>query len=47
MRVVKDLHWLHVASTSQFTAYHIDAQRGQPAMERWDSAGLSGHGGAR
>jgi len=33
MRVVKDLHWLHVASTSQFTAYHIDAQRGQPAME--------------
>jgi transposase len=33
MRVVKDLHWLHVASTPEFTAYHIDAQRGQPAME--------------
>ncbi len=33
MRVIKDLHWLHVASTPEFTAYHIDAQRGQPAME--------------
>jgi transposase len=33
MRVVKDLHWLHVASTPEFTAYHIDAQRGKPAME--------------
>lgn len=33
MRVVKDLGWLHVASTPELTAYHIDAQRGQPAME--------------
>lgn len=33
MRVVKDLHWLHVASTPEFTAYPMDAQRGQPAME--------------
>lgn len=32
MRVVKDLNWLHVASTPELTAYHIDAQRGQPAM---------------
>ena len=32
MRVVKDLNWLHVASTAELTAYHIDAHRGQPAM---------------
>jgi transposase len=27
------LNWLHVASTPELTAYHIDARRGQPAME--------------
>jgi transposase len=32
MRVVKDLNWLHVASTPDLTAYHLDAQRGQPLM---------------
>ena len=33
MRVAKALNWLHVASTPELTAYHIDARRGQPAME--------------
>jgi len=47
MRVVKDLNWLHVASTPELTAYHIDAQRGQPAMAAMGFAGLCGHGGTR
>ena len=27
-------HWLHVFSTAELTCYHIDRQRGSPAMER-------------
>lgn len=27
-------HWLHVFSTRELTCYHIDRQRGSPAMER-------------
>jgi len=33
MRVDKQLHWLHVASTDQVTCYEIHPQRGAPAME--------------
>lgn len=33
MRVIKELYWLHAASTDTLTAYHIDAQRGRPAMD--------------
>lgn len=29
----KSPHWLHVASTDKLTAYHIDSERGQAAME--------------
>jgi len=33
MRMNKQLHWLHVASTDQVTCYTIHPQRGAPAME--------------
>jgi len=33
IRVKKDRHWLHVASTDQLTCYHIDPKRGQTAMD--------------
>lgn len=33
LRVMKTLHWLHVASTPTLTVYHIDPKRGQPAMQ--------------
>ncbi len=33
IRVKKDRHWLHVASTEQITHYHIDPKRGQTAMD--------------
>lgn len=33
MRVNKQLHWLHVASTEQVTSYAIHPKRGAPAME--------------
>ncbi len=34
IRVKKDRHWLHVASTDQITHYHIDPNRGQLAMDK-------------
>ena len=33
MRVNKQLHWLHVASTDQATSYTIHPKRGAPAMQ--------------
>ncbi|MCF6210535.1 MAG: IS66 family transposase [Gammaproteobacteria bacterium] len=33
IRLKKNLNWLHVASTQQLTCYHIDARRGQAAMD--------------
>lgn len=33
MRVNKQLHWLHVASTDQVTSYTIHPKRGAPAMQ--------------
>jgi len=33
MRVNKQLHWLHVASTDRLTSYTIHPKRGVPAME--------------
>jgi len=33
IRLEKRLNWLHVASTSQLTCYHIDPRRGQVAMD--------------
>jgi transposase len=34
MRVLKKLHWLHVASTDKHTLFHIDEKRGDQAMIR-------------
>jgi len=34
MRVLKKLHWLHVASTDKHSLFHIDEKRGDPAMIR-------------
>lgn len=33
LRVKKSLHWLHVASTTNLTLYHIDAKRGKTGMD--------------
>jgi len=33
IRVNKQLHWLHVASTDQVTSYTIHPKRGAPAMQ--------------
>lgn len=33
-RVAATLHWVHVLCTDRFTLYHLDAKRGQTAMER-------------
>lgn len=33
IRVKKQRHWLHVASTDELTCYHIDPKRGQTAMD--------------
>jgi len=33
IRVEKDRHWRHVASTEQISCYHIDPKRGQTAMD--------------
>jgi len=32
LRVLNKLHWLHVARTNALTLYHVDAKRGQEAM---------------
>ena len=37
LRVASKLQWLHVASTPEFTFYHVDAKRGQSGMR---SAGI-------
>ena len=34
MRVAGQTHWMHVASNNEFTAYHLDAQRGKDAIDR-------------
>ena len=33
LRVEKELHWLHVASTPELTHYHVHRRRGQEGME--------------
>jgi transposase len=33
LRVEKQLHWLHVASTAQLTHYHVHRRRGQEGMK--------------
>ncbi len=39
-----EIHWLHTASTPQFTCLHIDRHRGLPAMEAMGViAGYGGH----
>lgn len=36
LRVEKQLHWLHVASTDELTHYHVHRRRGQEGMKEGD-----------